>query len=523
MITRGENRRQRRWWLPGVGVVLWLTIFLTLNLSQWRYALINVDGDSCLHWRMGDWMIRHRAIIRSDPFSHTRWGAPVIAMEWLSQVLYAAAGNALGWNGIVLLAAALITTSLWLLYQLLLAEGNNALLSLVLVLLAAWGTSLHWLARPHLWTLVLIVIFLWQLRAFDCGRVSAKRLFMVLPPLSAVWANLHGGFFGGLVLIAAFWIGSAVAALRGRDADRIQEYSKMRALTLLGGACLLATFLNPNGWKLHAYILSILRHHEVVALSSEFRSPDFHGFWMRGFLAQALVFGLLLIIARPRLRPSDVVVTSIWGCASLYSVRHASILALVLTPILAEHWTASIHTAPEGVFPRLGRRLSEAVGQWDAIADGRALAVGCVAMLVASAARPQWFGGSPIVTAGILPNCFPVAAVEFLHAHPDAIRGEMFNDRRWGGYLVLAAPEWRVFMDGRTDFYGGNLIKDFRTVDKAEPQWEGVFRVHHIGWTILPRDHALNTLLGLRADWRLAYADRVAAVYTRQEIAHGGP
>jgi hypothetical protein len=496
----------RRWWLPSVGLSLWLVLFLTLNLSEWRYVLINVDGDTSLHWRIGDWMIQHHTIIRSDSFSHTRAGAPMMAMEWLSEVLYAAAGNALGWSGVVLMAAALIATSFWLLYRLLLAEGNGVLLSTALVLLAAWSSSLHWLARPHLWTFAFVVIFLWQLRGFERGSVPATRLFVVLAPLMMIWANLHGGFVAGFVLIAAFWIGSAV------ETHSIQRGSKMRALTLLSGACLLASLLNPNGWKLHAFILNNLRDAQIIETISEFRSPDFHGFWMQGLLAQFLVFGVLLIVARPKLRPSDMVLISTWGYASLYSVRHASILALILTPALAENWSTWVHGAPNGTVLRLGRRLSEAFGRYEAIADGRLVAIGCVAVFLALAAKPRRFGGQPIVDAEILRSSFPVAAVEFLHANPNAVQGEMFNHRRWGGYLALAAPEWKVFIDGR---YGGKLIEDYRAVDKVGPQWEGILTSCQVGWTILPRGHALNTLLALRSDWHLVYTDEVTTIYGR--------
>jgi hypothetical protein len=515
MTIAAKNCTSRRWWLPSVSVTLWLIVFLTLNLTAWRYALINVDGDSCVHRRLGDWMIQHREIIRNDPFSHTRTGAHIIVMEWLSEVLYAAAGMLLDWSGIVLMAAALIATSLWLLHRLLLAEGNGILLSTALVLLSAWSCSLHWLARPHLWTFVFMPIFLWQLRAYNCRRVPATRLFLVLPPLMAFWSNLHGGFVQGFVLIAAFWMGSVIDETGVDGALRTQARSRTRMLILLGGTCLLASFINPNGWKLHVHILNCLRDTQIMATSSEFRSPDFHGFWMYGFIVELLVFGLLLIIARPRLTAIDVALVCLWGYFSLYSVRHATTLALILTPILAAHWSAWIRGVPDGTFIRWGRQLSRTLGRWDAIADGRALAAGCVIVVLFTAAKSRLLGGEPILKADMLSSVFPVSAVKFLRANPVPVTGEMFNHYRWGGYLLLVAPEWKVFVDGRADLYHGSLIEDFRTVDSVAPQWEQVFARHDVGWTLLPRAHALNSLLALHTDWRLIYSDEVAIIYGR--------
>ena len=107
----------RRLWLPSFGIAIWLALFLGHCLSDWRLVLISADGDPCLHRRIGEWMIENRAVLRIEEFSHTRFGAPVIAKEWLGEIAYAAAERALGWNGAVLLAALLIATTFWLLHR----------------------------------------------------------------------------------------------------------------------------------------------------------------------------------------------------------------------------------------------------------------------------------------------------------------------------------------------------------------------------------------------------------------------
>jgi len=94
-----------KWWLPSIGVCIWLAYFFAVQLSDHRQFLISTDGGASLHWRIGDWMIEHRTILRIDPFSYTRPDAPVISKEWLSEVIVAAVANLFGWSGVVLLAA----------------------------------------------------------------------------------------------------------------------------------------------------------------------------------------------------------------------------------------------------------------------------------------------------------------------------------------------------------------------------------------------------------------------------------
>ena len=73
-----------------------------------------------------------------------------------------------------------------------------------------------------------------------------------------------------------------------------------------------------------------------------------------------------------------------------------------------------------------------------------------------------------------------------------------------------------VFVDGRNDFYGPNFIREFSHVNTVETNWETVLQEYGVGWTILPRAHPLNVLFSLRKDWKLAYADDVTAIYTRE-------
>lgn len=480
----------RRWFLPSISTALWLLLFFGVAASDWRQVLISADGDPCLHRRIGNWMIENRAVIDRDQFSHTRFDAPLISKEWLSEIVFAAAGRVAGWNGIILLSAALIATALWLLHRQLLAEGNEILLSTGLVLVAALASSTHWIARPHLATHLLTVVFAWRLRQFERGALSGHRLLLTLAPLMLLWTNLHGAFFTGFVLIGIYLLGSE---------------SRERALTLAGvmGACLAASLINPNGWRLHEQILHFLRTPELAGLASEFRSPNFHSGGTRGFVLELLVLGGLLLIARPRLSRTELLLLGVWGYFALHSVRNVPIFALAATPVLAGHWNAFLREHRAGLYYRLSARITELHRS----ADGRALTV--LALLACAA-------GTKFMPTEILPSRFPVVAVDWLRANHNAVTGEMFNDYGWGGYLMWALPERRVFTDGRNDFYGKALVDEFNVVNDVIPGWETVLEKYRVGWTILPVKHGLNALLALRVDWKKVYEDSVTVIYARR-------
>jgi hypothetical protein len=510
-----ETASRRRWWLPSLTQFVWIVFFLAILLTDWRQTLINADGDPCWHWQMGNWMIAHHAIVRTDHFSHTRPGAPFITKEWLSEVLFAATGNLLGWNGVVLVAALVIATTLALLHRQLLVEGNEPLLSTALVLLAALACSMHWLARPHLYTLLFVVIFAWQLRWFDRERVSTRQLFLRLVPLIVLWTNLHGGFLAGLTLIGIHFVGNIVRAIMDDLSLRPALRRRVVTLGILGVTCAAATLLNPNGWKLHQHLLGFLWSSSRSHFTSEWNSANFHFAGMRGFTLQLLVLGFMLVVVRRPWATTDLLLIAFWLFSSLYAMRNVPIFALIATPIFAEHLSAGWREMRDSLWIRWFRRVSNDVGLLNRGAGGNGLVASVLAAILLVLAKPVLVGGHPIVETEISPNRFPVAAVNYLWAHPQMVHGEMFNEDGWGGYLVLYLPEHKVFIDGRDDFYNETLLRDFTDVSHLTPAWEGVLRKYHVGWTILPLQHPLNRILAMRTDWQLIFSNRQTIVFSR--------
>ena len=76
--------------------------------------------------------------------------------------------------------------------------------------LVTGASAIHWLARPHLFTLLFAVIFYSLLERVHEGHT---RLLWWLPALMLVWTNLHGGFFVGLILVGAYAGGELLRTL----------------------------------------------------------------------------------------------------------------------------------------------------------------------------------------------------------------------------------------------------------------------------------------------------------------------
>jgi hypothetical protein len=497
----------RHWWLPSLSAMIWVALFLGLTLTSARTVLISADSDPGWHRRLGEWMIQHRAIIREYDFLHTYRG-PLVTKEWLSEVLFAVAGRLFGWNGFVLVAATLIATCFWLLHRQLLAEGCDVVTATGMVLVAMLACSMHWLARPLLFTHLLTLVFAWELRKYQHGRASARRLFLLLPPLMILWVNLHGMFMTGLVLIAMHTLGGAIDAWRQSASSA--RFGLLAALLLV---CAAASLANPNGWQLHAHVFRFIRSRELSTLTTENMSPNFHTVGMHGFLLLLFLLATVLLVVRPKLDATDVLLTGGWGCFALLSARNVPIFTLVTTPLVAQWFMELVQPDVNSRWSRLYHAWVARMTALDRQAGAAIIpAVVCLLLIVT---KPGIAGGTPALATDFPSNRYPTAAVDYLRVHPDAVRAEMFNYFLWGGYLDYVFPERKPFIDSRNDSYGTDLVHDFGIVDKPKPGWEAVFGKYNIGWTILPAQHPLNRILELNSHWSLVFSNQQALIFSR--------
>ena len=487
------------WLTPSLTQWLWLMILLILLAQPWRTMMVASDGDACLHWRVGEYMLETGHIIRHDVFSHTRLGQPIITKEWLSEIIFALAGRLAGLYGLVVVAALLIATTFALLHRHLIRETGNHAVAIFVALLAASAACTHWLARPHAFSFLLAVFWIDALRRFDRGE-SAGRLLLVLSVLTLLWVNLHGGYLTGFITLGIYWSGTVIELLLARQ-DRARWNVARRKLNVLTGAvvlCGLVSLLNPNGYHLHVHNLHFLRSDYLTNWLAEYASPNFHEIDSRGFMAWLAVTFLTLALVRPRLSPAEGLLLIVWTYLGLYATRNIPLVAIFVAPILA--------TTLAGASPAWVQRLSARLRERYEMSHGSVL-VG-VAAIVAVAVIPR--------PTEMPQKKWPVEAVAYIQQHPDLFQGNMFNHYVWGGYLLHALPKHLVFVDGRTDFYGESLIRQYDDTSLLHTNWLQALTQYHVSWTLLPTDQRLNLALALSPGWQCVYSNEVATIFRKQ-------
>src|SRR5271157_5341938 len=178
-------------------------VFLFVRMEGVKTLL--ADCDTGWHIRTGEWIVAHHGVPARDIFSFSRAGDPWYAWEWLSDVLWAWLNSLGGLGAVVLFSILLIAVTFLLLFRLA-RRKSNAIVALVVTMVAAAASAVHWLARPHLFTLLFVVLFYGALERVRAGRtrLAGVPYLLLLPVATILWTNLHGGFFVGILTIAAY-------------------------------------------------------------------------------------------------------------------------------------------------------------------------------------------------------------------------------------------------------------------------------------------------------------------------------
>lgn len=489
---------------PHLSTVLFVTIFFSFVALGPK--AMNMDGDLGRHLTVGGYILDHRQIPTADVFSHTRAGEPLTPHEWLADVLFTLAYRWLGLNGVVLLSALVVALAFSLVLKETLLVNPVLLIGLGFTILAGFASSLHWLTRPHLFTFLLVVVWMSGLERLRRGEF---RFWWLLPLCMLVWANLHGAFIAGFVIWAMYLGGYLWDRFWARnDPPPFPGYG--RFLLFAGGSAGLATLINPAGLKLWATSLGYLGNSYLTGHTNEYLSPDFHQTSTWPFLA--LIMLSLVLIGLVKSRPPMVHLLMIagWTVMGLYSARNIPIYALVAAPILAGLAGAWLNS-----FDRLKPFLS--LNQRLLVIERTPLYFpwSVLAVILVSIGLVR---GIPLdyqqTGNHFSPTEFPVAAVDWLETHPPV--GNTFNYFPWGGYLLYRMwPEQKVFIDGQTDFYGEALTRQYDQVYSLAPGWQEVLSQYQVGWVIVPTGARLAGALEGLPGWRSVYQDKTAVV-----IAH---
>jgi hypothetical protein len=436
----------------------------------------DLSNDEFWSLAAGQWMLAHHAFMGLDPFSYTESHRRWVTDEWGSEIalatLFRAFGNmAYSLYAIVLGGLCLITTAA---YARALGARGGRVVAIVLVLavgIAGIVAGDRGLDFSLVW-LPLELLLLTKARA-------NPRWLVLLPVLCLLWVNTHGSILLGLFVLAVElgWSLMPQRFVQRIGGVRQSPFTGSLALALLGSV--LASCVTPYGPGLLAYDAAVSRNGQIAQYITEWNSPNFHS-----------VTTLLLYCG-----PLAVLVLCIW--TRRMPLLEVSLgLFLFVEAIQTERLAVYLVVVAAGAAATLPARAA-----WGTTArrwSGGGLVVLAVVILAI-----------PAVPAGQVASSQPVAAFNYLHAHP----GRIFTQYTWGDYSV--ARHRATFVDGRTDLFEGKVLTEFMAVTNLKTNPDPVLSASRVDYVVWPPDTPLALYLARDPRWRVVDRTSVALVFAR--------
>lgn len=460
-----------------------IILFVALFTMAVREA---ADPDMWWHLATGRYILEQRIIPRHDVFSYTvphhRW----FTHEWLTQIVMYGLYHLGGKTALILATAAMVTVAFALVYWQ--CEGRPYV-AIFLVLVGAAASAVTWGPRPQMLNILLMAVFTALL---ECYRRGDRRVLWAFPPLTALWVNLHSGFFLGLGLLGVVLIGEELAVLLRRSTPRTLPTPRRTALALTLVFCVLAALLNPNGYRMLLYPFETLGSQAMQSYIQEWSSPNFHQveYWPFAFLLLGGVAALVL--SRRSVYLTDLLLFLGFGFAGLLSARHIPLFAVVAVPVISR--------ALGGIRLPASRRAGLVSLNW-------------VILLLLLFAAGLWI--ATVLDQGQQAEVtyYPVAALDYIRDH-DLAERRVYNSYNWGGYLIWEGLP--VFIDGRADVYGDAFMDEYVLAYQLRGDWRVPLEKYDVDYVLIESGASFARLLEETPEWERAYQDEVAVIFVRE-------
>jgi len=492
----------------------YLPVFISALLSTFFVYFPITDSDIFWHLAAGKEMVAEKHFLYSDPFAYTLVSPAWIDLHWLFQLLC---------YGLYRIGA----ERALLIFKLLCVACTATLLCLTrrhkrYVLFCALLTPLLFYevrylvdVRPVLVTMLFTALYVFL---FEHARSTGKnRVVLWCVPLQILWTNSQGLYPIGLFIIGAYWIECAAGFLRGKTGRPVLH---MAVMTACAASCL----VNPYGvsglllpFRLFTHITPVVKNIYSLNISENIPLFSLSGFdtgYRTLVIITALVTCLLFILNRKKIRVAHIILFAGVLFLASSAVRNVLLYSVIVIPIISWHAAALDFRGRLSALPLRRRRRLVFIG----------MALSVLALGGPVIRQVKVLSLYPAHSA-LSPFRFPEKITAFIKADP--VPGNMFNDIRYGGYLIWHLyPEKKVFIDTRLVIRSPEFFAEYLAISDHPELFTKVADKFNITHAVLPsalftRHMKLIKWLYNSGTWRLEYADGASVLFVRSNIVRG--
>ena len=507
------------------------------------------------HVHYGQWIIENQTLPLEDPYMPLVEGVRVVDTAWLSQTILGAAARLGGEQALSnLFAVVVLLTYLVQTRTLYLISGRLGLALAGMGFAFFMGFSRHAIIRPEIFGMLCLSVLLWlvvriepwrsRAAAFKTDDVAGRPdvaprvpiwMWFAIPLLFVFWANAHGSYAVGLIVLACHAVGRLVEVLwRQRSVKALFGDRQFRQWTLLTELALVVCLINPYGIDL------------LITTATFGGNPNLRDvlewFPLRLIDLEGIQFaiGIIVLIAlyrhsRQRVRGAEVLMLLAFVFLTATTIRMIGWFAPLLTFALMPHFTDIWNRRRAGQLKRDGQLKRGVVTSGTSLdaternsakssgtSGGRPrFALTLVSLLIiwcAFALSPisrTVLGGKPRQRAQLLSRDTPLGVCEFLRENPP--EGIVFAPQWWGDWIAWDTDGVDVFMTTNIHLVPQAMWRDYMRVARGRVGWERALDRYRIKTLVAHKDmqKTLTRLVRRSPQWRIIFEDDKGLVAQR--------
>jgi hypothetical protein len=501
---------------------LWLILMLAGRSAMFR------DPGTFWHVVVGENIISTRHVPREDLYSFTFHGQPWISDYWLAEIAMATIHRMAGWDGLLTVTAAILAGIYAFIAGRLSRAGIHWLLAGTILALVFLASSHQFHVRPLVLTLAGLTIAFSLLVDVEAGRKSLNHLWL-LPPLFILWTNVHGGVLSGVGAVGLCVLGWIALWATGKDSP-IHSFHQALETLLLVLVLLLCLLINPYGVNLiHSWFETLTM--PLPELIQEHGPLDLTTAIGCATLTLGAIYAIVLLTAWSQ-RPRITWLLPFVFFALALRVRNAPLFAITVALALPDmlpysrlakwlqrrEWLSIPSETPAGRHAHASRgHAASTSGKIFAILKNVLfpLSLVCIVLFLQSSKIPLPIFGSG--WARFDPAYWPVELLPELrkiNENTSASNRRIFNDLKFGGFLIYHAPNLKIFIDDRCSLYGGEFLLAYDSARRDDPRqidpWQGRYQFEY---ALVEAGTPLDAYLRQSDRWTLLGRSAAAALY----------
>lgn len=470
-----------------------LLIFIFLLSLQ-----VVTDTDFGWHLRTGEYIVNTKTVPKTDLFSFTNPDYPYVYHSWASEVTIYLSYKFLGFYGVTLLFATLLTICVLTLYKICRLTDQKETIPIFFLWLTPIAYSVAG-GRTRVFGLLFLCLLYYLFSNF---KKSGSRLIFLTPPLFTLWVNFHGSFILGIFTLIAL----ITAELAESTKKKISQLILVLALSVS------ATLINPyflNSWRQAITIAFNSYSIKTINLDWQPLINSNNSGWV--FALLSICFFTTAIILKIKLGKPLKILFVVSFLLSLVSSRFAPMLLVFFTPIAAQAVIDLKRKIKRGILEAFPVKVSI-----------YALCLVLLLLVLKNFLEINYAYKSPanydqfLKTKSQNTNKYPPWDYQGSLFIQKNLKGKrVLTEANWGNFMLIYDKDLRLFYYGAMDNFiinGKSFALTYLKVVNAQKDFEDELAKYKVEVVFLPKNYPLVGTLKQKMAWLKLYEDDQASI-----------